>query len=137
MKFLCRPTDFQADKSRAEELNKQKITRVLKLMGMSSNLKHKFRVKQGSQKRGKISGPKEGEKIMLKRVYWSKLNDSHDKITAKAGFRKESNKLYEPYELYLETWEKEESGWVYKGSQPEQRQQQLEAHPAIEPLLKS
>ena len=26
---------------------------------------------------------------MLRKVYWSKLNDSRDKITIKAGFRKE------------------------------------------------
>lgn len=73
---------------------------------------------------------------MLRKVYWSKLNDSCDKITIKAGFRKESNELYEPYELSIETWEKEPAGWVYKGEQSKQRQQQLEEHPSIQLLLK-
>lgn len=68
---------------------------------------------------------------MLKRVYW--VSDKKtDIVTAGVGFREHEDA---PYERSVEKWEKEEHGWVYKGSQNESRQQQLEDHPDIRALL--
>lgn len=64
---------------------------------------------------------------MLKRVYW--VSDKKpDIITAGVGFRENEDA---PYERSVEKWEKEPEGWVYRGSQPLPRQQQLENHPDI------
>jgi hypothetical protein len=68
---------------------------------------------------------------MLKRVYW--VSDRRtDIVTAGVGFREHEDA---PYERSVEKWEKENGEWVYKGTQTPSRQQQLESHPDIHPLL--
>ncbi|CAM3610661.1 hypothetical protein [Marinicrinis lubricantis] len=70
---------------------------------------------------------------MLKRVYW--VSDRRPNIvTAGVGFRASEDATYE---RSIETWEKEDGKWVYKGSQPPERQQQLEEHESIREVLQS
>ncbi|KIL45300.1 hypothetical protein [Jeotgalibacillus soli] len=74
---------------------------------------------------------------MLRKVYWIKLNDTLDKLTAKVGFRRVSDKLYEPYEITIESWKKEVDDWQYRGNQPPERVVQLEQHQDIQSFLQN
>jgi hypothetical protein len=59
--------------------------------------------------------------IVLKRIYWV-ITKVKGKIIAKVGYRKHDNA---PYEIYIEEWEVTPNGWVYKGTQSRERQEQL------------